>query len=110
MPAAAAGSSVIWKVCGSAEEVQGQEAHEHEGRAERGEEEELDRRVQPVLAAPDADHEVHREQDDLEEDEEEDQVLGDEGADHAGLEDQHEDEERLGVPRLGEVVPRVDDA
>ena len=30
----------------------------------------------PLLAAPDADHEVHRQQDDLEEDEEQDEVLG----------------------------------
>ena len=34
----------------------------------------------PGLAAPHADHEVHRQQDELEEDEEQDQVLGDERA------------------------------
>jgi hypothetical protein len=36
--------------------------------------------------------------------------LGDERAVHADLEDQDEGEERLGVVRFGQVVPRVDDA
>ena len=39
--------------------------------------------VLALLAAPHADHEVHRQQHDLEEDEEQDQVLGDERAEHA---------------------------
>ena len=45
-----------------------------------------------------------------EEDEEEDEVLGEEGSVHPDLEDEDEGEECLGVVRLGEVVPRVDDA
>jgi hypothetical protein len=62
-----------------------------------------------LLATPHADHEVHREQDDLEEDEEEDEVLGHEGPVHPHLEDEGQDEERLRVVRCGEVVPAVDD-
>src|SRR5947207_8455620 len=46
----------------------------------------------------------------MEENEEEDQVLRKERADHAGLEHEDEDEEGLRVPWLGEVVPGVDDA
>ena len=58
-------------------EEQGDERQQqHERRAEQREEEELERRARPLLAAPDADHEVHRQQDDLEEDEEQDEVLG----------------------------------
>ena len=85
------------------------EAHDHQRRAEQRVEEELDRGVLALLAAPHADHEVHRQQHDLEEDEEQDEVLGHEGAEHAGVEHEDEDEERLRVVRLGEVVPAVDD-
>ena len=91
------------------DEEQGEEADDHQRRPEQRVEEELDRRVLPVRAAPDADHEVHREQDELEEDEEEDQVLGDEGPEHPGVEHQGQDEEGLRVVGLGEVVPAVDD-
>ncbi len=92
------------------EEEQGQEPDEHQRRAEQREQEELDRRVLAVRATPDADHEEHREQHDLEEDEEQDEVLSDERAVHADLEQQDQREERLRVVRLREVVPRVDDA
>ena len=93
----------------SGEPVERQEADEHERRTEQGEQEELDGGVQALLAAPDADHEVHREQHDFEEDEEQHEVLGHEAAEHAGVEHQDQDQERLGVPRRGDVVPRVDD-
>jgi len=76
-------------------EVEGEERQDHQRRAEQREQEELDRRVLPVLASPHADHEVHRQQDDLEEHEEEDQVLGHEGAVHADLEHEDQGEERL---------------
>ena len=89
------------------EEEQRQEAEQHQGRAEQRVEEELQRGVAAVVATPHRDHEEHRQQDDLEEDEEEDEVLRHEGADHAGLEDQHEDQERLRVARRRDVVPRV---
>ena len=91
------------------DEEDGDEAHDHERRAEQRVEEELDRGVLALLAAPHADHEVHRQQHDLEEDEEQDEVLGDEGPEHPGVQHEDEDEERLGVARLGEVVPAVDD-
>ena len=94
---------------GPGDPVEGQEGDQHEGRAEQGVEEELDGGVEPVLAAPHPDHEVHRQQHDLEEHEEQDQVLGHEGAEHAGVEHQHQDEERLGVAGIRDVVPRVDD-
>ena len=89
-------------------EEQGEEGDQHEGRAEHRVEEELERGVLALLAAPHADHEVHRQQHDLEEDEEQDQVLGDERARHAGLQHQHQHEERLGVAGVGHVVPAVD--
>ena len=81
-------SVTMSKVCDLRQEEQRQEAQQHQRRAEQREQEELDRRVLAVRTAPHADHEVHREQDDLEEDEEEDEVLGDERADHARLEQQ----------------------
>ena len=81
------------------DDEQGDERHEHQRRTEHRVEEELQRRVLAVLAAPHADHEVHRQQDQFEEDEEQDEVLGDERAGHAGLQHQHQDEERLGVAR-----------
>jgi hypothetical protein len=92
------------------QEVEGEEAHQHQRRAEEGEEEELDRCVLAVRAAPDPDHEEHREEDDLEEDEEEHEVEGDEGPDHPDLEQEDQGQERLRVVRLREVVQRVDDA
>ena len=95
---------------GAGDEEQREEAHDHERRAEQRVEEELDRGVLALLAAPHADHEVHRQEHDLEEDEEEDQVLRHEGAEHPGVQHEDEDEERLRVVRLGEVVPAVDDA
>ena len=61
------------------------------------------------LVAPDADHEVHREQDELEEDEEQDKVEGDERSVHTHLQDEDKDEERLGVAGLFPMVPGVDD-
>src|SRR3989441_10413255 len=58
-------------------------------------EDELDRRVNAVGAAPDADDEVHRDQHRLPEDVEEEEVEADEHAEHPRLEDQHRDHEFL---------------
>ncbi len=91
-------------------EVEGEEGEDHQGRAEQREQEELERGVLPVLTAPHPDHEVHRQQDQLEEHEEQDEVLGHERAEHARLQDEHQHEEGLGVAGLGPVVPAVDDA
>ena len=84
------------------------ERDEHECRSEHRVEEELERRVLALLAAPHTDHEVHRQQNHFEEDEEEDEVLGDEGSGHTRLEDEHEAEERLGIAGRRNVVPRID--
>ena len=90
------------------DDEQGDERHQHQRRTEHRVEEELQRGVLAVLATPHADHEVHRQQHHFEEHEEEDEVLRDERAGHAGLQHQHQDEERLRVARVRHVVPRVD--
>ena len=56
------------------DEGQGNDPRQHQGGAEGGVEEELDRRVDTVLAPPYADDEGHRHQDHLEEHEEQEQV------------------------------------
>ena len=103
-------------------EVDSQETKQHEGGAEQGEQEELDAGVKPhlclepddrdlhlVAVTPDTDHEVHRQQHDLEEHEEQNQVERHEGAVHSGGEHQDERREDLRIVWLGPVVPRVDD-
>ena len=67
----------------------GDDADEHEGRAEHREQEELAGRVEAVVVAPAADEEVHRHEHDLEEDEEHEQVEAEERTEHAGLEHEH---------------------
>ena len=64
-------------------------------RAEEGVEQELDRRVFPVLAPPDGDQEVHRQQHHLEEDVEEEQVERQEDPHHARRQQQVEREVAL---------------
>ena len=71
-------------------EVNGQHSQQHQHRAGQGVEEELDRRVQPPAAAPDADDEVHRHQHDLPEDVEQEHVQHHEDAEHARLQEQEE--------------------
>ena len=56
----------------------GDDADEHERRAEHREEEELRGRVDAVVVAPATDEEVHRHEHDLEEDEEQEQVEAEE--------------------------------
>ena len=87
---------------------QGDETNQHQRRSEHRVQEELQRGVLAILATPHADHEVHRKQHEFEEDEEQDQVLRHERAGHAGLQHEHQHEERLGVARAGHVVPAVD--
>ncbi len=78
--------------------VDGQADHrsQHQRRSEGGVEEELDRGVDPALASPDPDDEVHRDQHRLEEDEEQEEVEGEESPDHPRFEEQGEDHELLG--------------
>ena len=89
-------------------EEQGEERDQHQRRAEHRVQEELQRGVLAILTTPHTDHEVHRQEHELEEDEEQDEVLGDERARHADLEDEHQHQERLRVPGVGHVVPGVD--
>ncbi len=63
-----------------------QDRHQHQQRPDQGVEHELHRGVDAVGATPDADDEVHRHQDDLPEDVEQEQVQGQEHAQHAHLE------------------------
>ena len=64
-------------------EVEREDAEQHHHAADQGVQEELDRRVEAPVAAPDADQEVHRHQHDFPEQEEQQEVERDEGADHA---------------------------
>ena len=89
----------ITATAGGVQERQSHDGHQHQGRAEHGEQEELDGRVGPPPVAPTADQEVHGHQHDLEEDEEHDQVEGHERAQAARLQHQHP-----GVVGLGRVL------
>ena len=73
-----------------------QDGHQHEQRADKGVDEELDRRIQPALPAPDPDDEIHRDQHDLPEDIEHEHVQRYEDTQHAG---EHGQQERV-VPPL----------
>ena len=80
---------------GAVPEVERQDGHQHEQRARQGVEDELDRRVDAVAAAPDPDDEVHRDQHGLPEDVEEEEIERHEHAQHARLEQQHGDRKLL---------------
>jgi hypothetical protein len=76
---------------GAVEEVECQDADQHQHRADQCVEEELDRRVQLARPAPDPDQEVHRDQHDLPEHVEQDEIQRAENPQHPGLEEQQED-------------------
>src|SRR5213080_261016 len=71
-------------------EVEVEDRDQHEDRAEQRVEEELDRRIFPSRAAPDADQEVHRKEHRLPEDEEEEEIERAEDAHHARVEETEE--------------------
>jgi len=73
-----------------AREVEHQHGDQHQHRAEERVQEELDRRVLPPRAAPDADQEVHRQEHHLPEHVEQEEVERHEHAEHAGDEQQEE--------------------
>ena len=81
-------------------EGKGDDPGEHEGRPEGRVDEELDGGVDPPVAPPNPDHEVHRDQDRLEEDEEHEEVEGQEHTDQTGLEQQSHHHEQ--PPLLGD--------
>ena len=72
-------------------ERRGEDRHEHQQRPDERVQDELDRRVDAVRAAPDPDDQVHRDEHDLPEDVEEERVEGEEHAQHPDLEDQERD-------------------
>ncbi len=83
---------------GLVEEGHGQDSHQQECRSGERVDEELDGGIAPPRVAPAADDEVRRHQGQLEEEEEQDQVEGDEAA-HAGrLHEQDPRHEGAGVP------------
>ena len=82
-----------------------EDADQHDRAADQGVDEELDRCVLSPRTAPDPDEEVHRNEEELPEEEEQDVIKGDEDAVHRGLERQHPGEELL-LP-VGD-VPRCD--
>ena len=88
-------------------EAQPEDADEHQERPDEGVDHELDRRVLPVLAAPDADDEHHRDERQLEEDVEEEEVERGEDAEHAGF--QQQDQRVVALVRLPDVRPRRED-
>ena len=67
-----------------------QQPEEREHAAGEREEEKLDRRVAPLFAPPDADQEKQGDEREFEEHVEQEDVAGDEHAQHAGLEDQQQ--------------------
>ena len=85
-------------------EVQREDAEQHDDAADEGVQEELDRRVEPVRAAPDPDQEVHRHEHHFPEQEEEQEIERHERAEHAGL--QHEQEDVVLLHPLGDRIPR----
>jgi hypothetical protein len=80
---------------GVAEVVEDEQPDQHRQAPDHGVDEELDRRVDAARPAPHADHEVHRDERDLPEHVEQEQVQREEGAEHAGLERLHEEHVRL---------------
>jgi hypothetical protein len=83
---------------------QADDRDQHQHAAGHGVEDELDRGVDALVVAPDADQEIHRDQDEVPEDVEQEDVEGAEHADHRRLEQQHEDREFLHL--LLDAVPR----
>ena len=69
-------------------EVQEDDAQQHQHRTKQRVQEELDRGVKLARPAPDADQQIHRHQHGFPEHEEQEEVVGHEDAEHAGLQQQ----------------------
>src|SRR3989338_8958172 len=80
-------------------EVEREDTQQHEQAAEQGIEEELDGGVLFLGTAPDADQEVHRDQREFPEHVEQEEVQGDEHAQHADLEQEEPEEKFLDPER-----------
>ena len=72
-------------VCVVVRLIGGHDADQHQQRADQGVDEELDRREDAVFRAPDADEQGHRDQHQLPEDVEDEEIERHEDAEHAGL-------------------------
>ena len=83
---------------------QADDRDQHQHAAGHGVEDELDRGVDALVVAPDADQEIHRDQDEVPEHVEQEDVERAEDADHRRLEQQHEDRELLDL--LLDALPR----
>ncbi len=75
--------------------VEVEEGHQHQERAERREEEELHRGVDPPLPPPHPDDEIHGDEGDLPEYVEEEEIHGEKHPHHPGLHEEHEGVEGL---------------
>jgi hypothetical protein len=74
----------------------GDRRDQHQERPDQRVDDELRRRPHPVARAPDADQEVERDQHQVEEGDEQDQVLGAERAEHGALGEAEEEVEERG--------------
>ena len=86
--------------------VHGDQRHQHQHRAEEGVEEELEGSVDPLLAAPDADDQEHRDQASLEEQVKEDQIERAEHAEHQRL--KHQEGDQVFLDPVGHLPARQD--
>ena len=68
-----------------------QDRHQHQQAADHGVQQKFEGRINAARPAPDADQEIHRDQHDLPEHVEQEQVNGHEGAQHAGLQEQEKE-------------------
>src|SRR6266481_7325466 len=84
-----------------------EDGDQHEEAPEQREEHELDGGIDASGPAPHPDQEVHRDEHQLPEDVEEEEIRRQERAQHPGLEDEQESEELLHPPR--DVAPRGED-
>jgi hypothetical protein len=89
----------------SRREVELEHGHQHQQRANQGVDEKLDGRIQPPLATPDADEQVHGHEHDLEKHVEQKQIGGREHANHERL---HDEQQRVVfLLALFDVAPRA---
>src|SRR5438270_747047 len=73
-------------------EVEGDDRDQHQHRPDHRIKHEFHRRINAPFAAPDTDQEIHRDQHHFPKDVEEKQIQRGENADHAGLDQEHENE------------------
>ena len=87
----------VRQIEGAGHVVEPEDRDQHQDRAEHRVQNEFHGGVDAALVSPHADHEIHRDQRELPEDEEEEQIERDEDADHGRFDHQQRDEEALHV-------------